>query len=97
MLAITREMAFSETTFVFPAEDEGTDFRVRIFGNNLNRELKVAGHPTIGTAFALAHEGLIRPGTQRVVFGLGIGPTPVELEWQGSELRKLDFRAETVV
>ena len=36
MIAITREMGFSETTFVFPAEMAGTDFRVRIFGLNVN-------------------------------------------------------------
>ena len=65
MLAITREMAFSETTFVFAAEDDETAFRVRIFANNLGREIQVAGHPTIGTVFALAHEGLIDPGTDQ--------------------------------
>jgi len=87
MLAITREMAFSETTFDFPAEDDDTAFRVRIFANNLGREIEVAGHPTVGTVFALAHEGLIAPGTDRVVLGLGIGPTPIELEWSGDALR----------
>jgi len=87
MLAITREMAFSETTFVFPADGPGTDFRVRIFGLNLNREIEVAGHPTIGTVFALAERGLIEPGRGRVVLALGIGPTPVELEWEGSRLK----------
>ena len=102
MLAITREMAFSETTFVYPAEDEDTAFRVRIFANNLGREIQVAGHPTIGTVFALAHERLIEPGTERVVLGLGIGPTPIELEWDGDRLRfawmhqRLPEFAETV-
>ncbi|HXV61848.1 MAG TPA: PhzF family phenazine biosynthesis protein [Vicinamibacteria bacterium] len=86
MMAITREMAFSETTFVFPSEVDGTSFRVRIFANNLGREIEVAGHPTIGTAFALAHAGLIAPGTERTVFQLGIGPTPLELTWKGDEL-----------
>lgn len=87
MMAITREMAFSETTFVFPAERDGTAFRVRIFANNLGREIQVAGHPTIGTVFALAHERWIEPGTEQVVLGLGIGPTPVELDWDGDILR----------
>ena len=87
MLAITREMGFSETTFVLAAEGPGTDFRVRIFGLNLNREIEVAGHPTIGTVFALAGRGLIEPGRDRVVLGLGIGPTPVELEWEGKRLK----------
>src|ERR1700675_2729973 len=57
MQAIALEMAFSETTFVFPKEDRDTDFRVRIF--TPRSELPMAGHPTIGTAFALAHAGRI--------------------------------------
>src|SRR5262249_44675162 len=86
MIAITREMGFSESTFVFPAEIPGTDFRVRIFGLNVSGELPVAGHPTIGTVFALASKGLIAPGRSRVVLGLGIGPTAVDLTWNGSRL-----------
>lgn len=87
MLAITREMGFSESTFVFPGDRDGTDVRVRIFALNVNREIEVAGHPTIGTVFALAARGTIEPGRRRVVVGLGIGPTPVELEWAGDRLR----------
>jgi len=87
MLALTREMGFSETTFVFPAETPGADFRVRIFALNVNREIEVAGHPTIGTVFALARRGLIEPGRRRVILGLGIGPTPVDLEWEGNRLK----------
>jgi trans-2,3-dihydro-3-hydroxyanthranilate isomerase len=86
MIAITREMGFSESTFVFPAEIAGTDFHVRIFGLNVNGELSVAGHPTIGTVFALASKGLIAPSRRRVVLGLGIGPTAVDLTWSGSRL-----------
>jgi len=84
MQNIAREMAFSETTFVFPAEDDKTDYRLKIF--RPNRELPFAGHPTIGTAFALARQGYIAPGTPEVVFGEGIGPIVVELEWQGDRL-----------
>jgi len=85
MMLIAREMNFSESTFVFPAEAAGTDFRVRIF--TPSRELDFAGHPTIGTAFALARAGKIAPGKARVVLGEGIGPVPVDLEWERSELR----------
>jgi len=85
MQNIAREMAFSETTFIFPPDDEDVDFRVRIFGPN--RELPFAGHPTIGTAFALARAGSISPGTEQVVFTEGIGPVIVELEWNGDDLR----------
>jgi trans-2,3-dihydro-3-hydroxyanthranilate isomerase len=84
MQSIAREMAFSETTFIFPPVDEKVDFRVRIFGPN--REFPFAGHPTIGTAFALARSGSISPGTEQVVFGEGIGPVIVELEWNGDDL-----------
>src|SRR5690606_21890526 len=60
MQAIAREMNFSETTFVLPPEQAGTDVRVRIF--TPGAELPMAGHPTIGTAFALARCGVLGPG-----------------------------------
>ncbi len=79
MQTITREMNFSESTFLLPAETPDTDVRMRIF--TPGSELPMAGHPTIGTTFALAHEGVIASGRERWVFGLGVGPTPVELTW----------------
>jgi trans-2,3-dihydro-3-hydroxyanthranilate isomerase len=85
MMLIAREINFSETTFVLPAEAGGTDFRVRIF--TPAGELDFAGHPTIGTAFALARAGKIAPGKARVVLGEGIGPVPLDLDWEGPELR----------
>jgi len=84
MHAMTRESNLSECTFVFPPETAGTDYRVRIFTRN--GETPFAGHPTIGSAFALAHTGSIKAGTARTVFGLGTGPTPLDLEWDGSRL-----------
>ena len=84
MQTIAQEMAFSETTFVLPRERDDTDIRMRIF--TPAAELPMAGHPTIGSTFALAREGLIRPGAERFVFGLGVGPTPVDLSWDGEAL-----------
>jgi trans-2,3-dihydro-3-hydroxyanthranilate isomerase len=84
MHAMTRETRFSECTFVFPPEAAGTDVRVRIFGPG--GEMPFAGHPVIGTAFALVDEGRIPAGTREVTFGLGLGPTLVELEWRGEQL-----------
>lgn len=49
-------------------------------------ELPMAGHPTIGTTFALAAEGVIAPRRTDFVFELGIGPTPVSLQWNGDAL-----------
>ncbi|MCX6551297.1 MAG: PhzF family phenazine biosynthesis protein, partial [Acidobacteria bacterium] len=82
MQAITREMNFSESTFILPPEREDTDIRMRIF--TPAREMPMAGHPTVGSAFALALEGIIPAGRRRWVFGLNIGPTPVDIEWEGA-------------
>jgi trans-2,3-dihydro-3-hydroxyanthranilate isomerase len=46
----------------------------------------MAGHPTIGSTFALAAEGTIARGRTDVVFELGVGPTPVSLEWKDGVL-----------
>jgi trans-2,3-dihydro-3-hydroxyanthranilate isomerase len=84
MQRLAREMNLSESTFILPAERSDTDIRMRIF--TPTNEMPMAGHPTIGSTFALAHTGVIRPGSSRFVFGLNIGPVPVDLEW-GSALK----------
>jgi trans-2,3-dihydro-3-hydroxyanthranilate isomerase len=84
MQAIAKEMNFSETTFVLPPESAGTDVRMRIF--TPGEELPTAGHPTVGTTFALARSGVIEPGRQQFVFGCGIGPVPVTLTWNDDDL-----------
>jgi trans-2,3-dihydro-3-hydroxyanthranilate isomerase len=84
MQRIAREMNFSETTFILPAQTSDTDARIRIF--TPGTELPMAGHPTIGSTFALAHVGLIPPGAPRFVCELGVGPVPVDLEWEGDRL-----------
>ena len=83
MQAVTREMNFSECTFIFPPA-RGGDIKMRIF--TPGEELPMAGHPTIGTTFALAAEGVIARGRNDFVFELGVGPTPVSLEWSGDTL-----------
>lgn len=84
MQALTRESNYSECTFVLPPEQAGTDHRVRIFTRTA--ETPFAGHPTIGTAFALAHAGVLKPSMSRTTFGLGVGPTNVDLEWKNGRL-----------
>jgi trans-2,3-dihydro-3-hydroxyanthranilate isomerase len=84
MQSIAKEMNFSETTFVLPPETPGTDVRMRIF--TPAEEMPMAGHPTIGTTFALARAGVIERGRQNFVFGCGIGPVPVALTWNGHGL-----------
>ncbi|MEW5981930.1 MAG: PhzF family phenazine biosynthesis protein [Acidobacteriota bacterium] len=85
MQAISREFNFSESTFVLPKERPDTDIRMRIF--TPAREMPMAGHPTVGSTFALCHEGVIPAGQRRWVFGLNVGPTPVDIDWEGGEAR----------
>ncbi|MDX1781069.1 MAG: PhzF family phenazine biosynthesis protein [Thalassovita sp.] len=65
---ITREFNFSETTFVYPPADPAHTARVRIFTPTM--EVPFAGHPTIGTAVALAMAG----HGPDMVLELGVGP-----------------------
>ncbi|MGH9254828.1 MAG: PhzF family phenazine biosynthesis protein [Vicinamibacterales bacterium] len=85
MQALAREMNFAESTFILPPETPDTGVRMRIF--TPGREMPMAGHPTIGSTFALAHTGVIPTGAARFVFGLNIGPVPVDLEWEENRLR----------
>jgi len=84
MQAIAKEMNFSETTFLLPPEQQGTDVRMRIF--TPGEELPTAGHPTIGTTFALARAGVIDRGRKNFVFGCNIGAVPVSMTWNGDDL-----------
>src|SRR5262249_17690154 len=56
MLAIAREMNLSETVFVQKPTDDRALARLRIF--TTKEELKLAGHPVIGTWFLLAELGV---------------------------------------
>lgn len=71
MLALTRWLGFSETTFLLPPTDPAADYRVRIFYPA--GELDFAGHPTLGTC----HAWLAAGGTARreglVVQECGVG------------------------
>ncbi|GES48355.1 phenazine biosynthesis protein PhzF [Rhizobium sp. NBRC 114257] len=54
MQAIAREMNLSETVFVLPPQNPAHTANLRIF--TPGRELPFAGHPTVGTAIALAEK-----------------------------------------
>jgi len=73
---ITREFNFSEVTFVYPPEDPAHTAKVRIF--TPTTEVDFAGHPTIGTAVALAQTGVTSP----MVLELGVGPIPCTVTGQ---------------
>lgn len=55
MQALAAEMNYSETTFVLPPADPANTARVRIF--HRTAEMPFAGHPNVGTGFALASLG----------------------------------------
>ena len=79
MQAIAREFNLSETVFVLPPNDPQHTKRVRIF--TPGAELPFAGHPTIGTAHALAVLGHV-PLTgdlTKIVFEEGVGPVPISI------------------
>lgn len=89
MQRLALELNLSETTFVLPAEQAGADFKVRIF--TPREELPFAGHPLVGTHWALAHLGrvdLVEPATE-VVFELGVGLRPATLLVEGGRVRRV--------
>ncbi len=89
MQALAREMNLSETTFILPPADPVNDFRVRIF--TPGRELPMAGHPTIGTAFVLAREQMVPAGGETVTIRLEekVGLIPVRLEMKNGAPDKI--------
>ena len=90
LLEITREFNFSETTFCYPSADPAHTRRVRIF--TLGGEVPFAGHPTIGTATALAlREGVLPGGTGRLQLELGVGTVTVDVRVEGDRLAWAEF------
>ena len=87
MLALTRWIGFSETTFLLAPTGPDADYRVRIFYPA--GELPFAGHPTLGSCHAwLAAGGCPRqPG--RIVQECGVGLIEVRQAGEG----RLEFRA----
>jgi trans-2,3-dihydro-3-hydroxyanthranilate isomerase len=77
MQAIAKEMNLSETTYILPrdaATEKARGVRVRIF--TVQEELPFAGHPTLGTAFALRGNG----GAEEIKLELNAGTIPVRFE-----------------
>jgi trans-2,3-dihydro-3-hydroxyanthranilate isomerase len=84
MQSIAGEFNLSETTFVLPPNEAAHTAEVRIF--TPRAELPFAGHPNLGTAFALANRGSVfgRPIGDRVVFEERAGLVPLELLREGT-------------
>lgn len=83
MQQIAREINFSETTFVTSQEPVNGGYNTRIF--TPTTELPFAGHPTLGTAFAIQQE-MIKDTVERVNLNYQVGQIPVDLNYVGGDL-----------
>jgi trans-2,3-dihydro-3-hydroxyanthranilate isomerase len=83
MLAFARETRLSETTYVQRPTRLGADYRNRIFSSP--GEMPFAGHPSLGTAVAVARaRGAARA---RYVQQTHAGMQPIEVELDGDRAR----------
>lgn len=82
MQQIAREINFSETTFVTSPEPVDRGYDTRIFTPTV--ELPFAGHPTLGTAFAVQQE-LIKQSIERVNLNYQVGQIPVDFNYINGE------------
>lgn len=83
MHALARETRLSETSFVQSPTREGADYRHRIFMPP--GEIPFAGHPSLGTAVAVARERGLE--AVRLVQETRPGLQPVEVEVAGERAR----------
>src|SRR6202522_3118996 len=85
MQAIAAEFNLAETTFVLPPKDPANTAEVRIFTPRY--EMPFAGHPNVGTAFALARAGTSYGRAiegERVLFEEKAGLVPISILKEGS-------------
>jgi len=91
MLAFARETGLSETTFVQAPSPEasGADYRNRIW--TISAEIPFAGHPSLGTAVAVAIHRGVEEATFTQETGVGLQQVDVRLDgehWQASVLQE---------
>ena len=89
MAGIAREMNLSETTFVLPSRTPSAHYRNRIF--TPGGEIPFAGHPSLGTAYVAAMEGIVpHPEGSSVLYQeVEIGVLPLELQVEAGQIRKV--------
>ena len=97
MLAIAREMNLSETVFVQKPTDEEALARLRIF--TTKEELKLAGHPVIGTWFLLAELGVVpaQDGGVHILQETGAGVLPVEIRFKDGRPQRVTMTQKEAV
>ena len=85
MQRIALEMNYSETTFILPPKDPAHTAQVRIY--TPIAELPFAGHPDVGTAWALGLKPSWIPGAkgrEHMTFEQMAGVVDVELDYSVS-------------
>ena len=78
MQRIARWTNLSESTFVLPSTQPGTDYRLRIF--TPGAELPFAGHPTVGSAHAVIEAGIVARGKTALIQECAAGLLPLTVD-----------------
>src|SRR2546428_1818865 len=97
MQAIAREMNLSETVFVQKPTEDNALARLRIF--TTREELKLAGHPVIGTWFLLAELGVVpaQEGGVHVLQQTGAGVLPVEIRFKDGRPQRVTMTQKEAI
>lgn len=82
MQAIARWTRLPETTFVFPPSAPAATHHIRIFSPR--REVPFAGHPSVGTAYALLMAGRVAPRNELLVQEGIAGQLPLRVRGEGA-------------
>jgi PhzF family phenazine biosynthesis protein len=90
MQALAAWTNLSETVFVLPPTQSGTDYRLRIF--TPRSELPFAGHPSVGAAHAVLESGWARQHDHQLIMECAAGVLPIHIEGDGAA-RRLYVRA----
>src|ERR1700759_1870741 len=97
MQAIAREMNLSETVFVQKPTDDRALARLRIF--TTREELKLAGHPVVGTWFLLAELGVVpaQEGAVNIRQQTGVGRVPVKARFKNGRPQRVTMTQTAAV
>ncbi len=89
MQNITKEMNYSETTFILSDDQRNGGYDVRIF--TPAQEVPFAGHPTLGTAYIIQQE-IIKEPVEKIILNLKVGRIPVTFNYNGKEKNVLRMK-----
>jgi len=85
MQGITREMNYSESTFILESKKNACVSKVKIFTPQC--EIAFAGHPTLGSAYVMRRKKIVAQKIERIKLELGIGP--IDVEFLGKETLRM--------